>query len=122
MDSIAHIPYILRTVLVLLGAGFMWAVWNAWQRRDRKGVCLVILIAGLALIAGGGIALTAVITSANAAEAAFDRGLSLSAAGLASVFVAAFFLWWGRRDKQQGQPPDVNAPGVWPPAPKPPYV
>ena len=99
----------------------MLAVWNAFQHRDHKRVGIVLLIAGLILIVGGGRELTSIATSAQAAKVALDVGFSLAAIGTVSILGAlAVFLDGRKRHNTLGQNWESDALNIWPPAPKPP--
>lgn len=97
MDLMFHAPYVLRGALFLLLAGLPLAMWNAARRRDGRAVRRIAQIfVGLALIAGGGIALTQIVPDAHAANVALGEGVALFAGGAVSVLWSAFGLRAGR--------------------------
>ncbi len=102
MDIMFHAPYIFRGILLILAAGLPLAIWAATGRREKWQMrWLVLLFLGLALVARGGMALTALVSNVYAAEMALREGTVLIVVGAMAVCWSAFGLQTGRH-KEQG--------------------
>ena len=115
MDLMFHAPYLLRGALVLLAAGLPLAIWATKRRREREQVIwLTLLFADLALVAGGGIALTETVPDARAADLSLHVGMTLTVLGMASMCWAAFGFHTARKKAKAVSSPSADKPR-WPP-------